>query len=564
MKKILFIQDFYQESDVKNKKVFSSKLSRSFIDTIKDFDVELYFATVYPILDTGETMPTAEQTREYKPKLIQKVFDINPDIIVPMGAYTMKILTGNIAFMSEVGSPTHYDSLNKEPINFTLLPIPHPEKVTVYPSLLDKINRALGALVREIKSTTVSNNVTDSVIRNVDYQPLETIEDIENAFSLMNKEADIIAFDTETTGLDAFANDSKLICLSLSYKERQGYVIPLEHPESPFKGQELNKVVQLIKKFLANDISKVAHNGKFDIQWLKVIYDIDVNHFDYDTQYMHYLAVSEEKGTQGLKYNATLYTDMGNYEQELTDYIKTLPPDIRYNYGNVPWKILRKYAMADTDVCLRLFHKFKPLIDANEDWKWLLENCYMPVAKALNEIEITGMHFDKELASYYGKTYAEELARIESQLNNHPAVIEIENEKRALFAERERIKKIPKKERTAEEQEKFTKYKKYENYTFSWTSTDNLRCLLFDKLGLPVVARTDKGEPSTDEDSLQKLATKHEVPKLLLERRKIGTLKQGFVDKLPTMVAKGDLIHPRFSVHMTQTGRTTCENPRIA
>ena len=59
---------------------------------------------------------------------------------------------------------------------------------------------------------------------------------------------------------------------------------------------------------------------------------------------------------------------------------------------------------------------------------------------------------------------------------------------------------------------------------------------LFEKLGLPVVRKTPKGQPSTAEDVLQELATDYQLPGLILEYRSVSKLKSTYTDKLPQQI----------------------------
>lgn len=74
---------------------------------------------------------------------------------------------------------------------------------------------------------------------------------------------------------------------------------------------------------------------------------------------------------------------------------------------------------------------------------------------------------------------------------------------------------------------------------FNLASTKQLQEILFTKLALPIIAKTPKGAPSTNEDVLETLAQQgHIVPKLLMEHRGLAKLKSTYTDKLPSMVNK--------------------------
>ncbi|MFA4983803.1 MAG: DNA polymerase I [Candidatus Omnitrophota bacterium] len=98
---------------------------------------------------------------------------------------------------------------------------------------------------------------------------------------------------------------------------------------------------------------------------------------------------------------------------------------------------------------------------------------------------------------------------------------------------------------------------------FNINSPKQLRTIIFEKLGLPVVKRTKTG-PSTDEEVLKALASSHELPALLLEYRQLTKLKNTYVDTLPALVdPKTGRIHTSFNQTGTETGRLSSSNPNL-
>ncbi|MCX5708011.1 MAG: DNA polymerase I, partial [Candidatus Omnitrophica bacterium] len=98
---------------------------------------------------------------------------------------------------------------------------------------------------------------------------------------------------------------------------------------------------------------------------------------------------------------------------------------------------------------------------------------------------------------------------------------------------------------------------------FNINSPKQLREVLFEKLKLRVIKRTKSG-PSTDEEVLNKLAEEHELPKKLLEYRKLTKLKSTYIDALPEMVdEKTGRIHTSFNQTGTETGRLSSSNPNL-
>jgi DNA polymerase I len=100
-------------------------------------------------------------------------------------------------------------------------------------------------------------------------------------------------------------------------------------------------------------------------------------------------------------------------------------------------------------------------------------------------------------------------------------------------------------------------------HPFAIASPLQVRAVLFDELGLPVVKRTKTG-PSTDAEVLEELATMHPLPALLLEHRKYAKLKSTYVDSLPALVEPTTgRIHTSFNQTVTATGRLSSSDPNL-
>lgn len=557
--KIMMVQDCPDEIDDKKAKALCGKTCDKMRKAMEYREIDtskVYWTSLVKCLPSdGEV--TGKDVKACQSVLETEIEIVDPDIIVPLGKHSMRFCGIKGTALTKVrGNAQEVELCGKTRI---ILPMMHPRASLSKPIYKDYILKDLDTL-----KTLYDNGMTE--VTDVTYRYLETLEDCVVELDRLNREAKELAFDIETTGKSAFMSWSKIVCISLSDKEHTGCVLPLYHRQTPLWGWEIGTVVKMLRTLLENpNIKKTAHNGKFDMEWLKYWLDIEVANFDFDTQLGHYLAVSEELGTQGLKTQAWEFTDMGGYDNELDKYRDSMSdgdgPDSRYNYDRIPWDILKVYAAADADCCLRLRHIFEPMIEENPQWAIIMHDIFMPASYAIMDIEGNGMKMDTDLADHYRETYQAEIDRITERLESYPEVLQLERTKRALFQEREKIKLIPKKDRTPEEQKKFEKYKGYENYKFNWGSSAQLAELLYDVLGLKTSVVTKKGAPSTNEDAMNELAEQHEIPMLLLELRKVTTLNNMFIKKLPTLLDDQNIIHPSFNISGTVTGRMSSENP---
>lgn len=557
--KIMIIQDSPNELDDKKGKTMVGKSCDNLRKSMdkREIDVsEIYWTSLLkcPLPPSGKA--NSKQLTACTKVLEAEIQMVNPDIIVPMGNLSLRYCLGQGALTKVRGNAQEVELVGRKRI---ILPTMHPRMALTKPLYKDYILNDLDTL-----KGLLDNGIPK--VKNVDYKSPETLDEVLAELDRLNKEAKELSFDLETTGKSPYLSWSKIVCISLSDKERTGSSICLYHRETPFNDKELKTIVKALKKLLENPkIPKVAQNGKFDIEWLDVQLDIKVANFNFDTQIAHYICISEELGTQGLKSQAWEFTDMGGYDNALDEYKSTLSDGegelSRNNYDRIPWSILSPYACCDVDCALRLKHIYEPLIQENPKWEVLMREILMPASYTMKEIEKNGMKFDLELSEKYKQTYGDEINRITSRLESYPEVVELEREKRELWKKREQLKLIPKKDRTPEEQEQFTKYGKYKDYKFNWGSVQQLSELLYDKLELKTSITTDTGNLSTSEEALNEISNQHEIPKLLLELRKVTTLNNMFIQKLPTMCDDSGIIHPSFNICGTVTGRTSSENP---
>ena len=97
---------------------------------------------------------------------------------------------------------------------------------------------------------------------------------------------------------------------------------------------------------------------------------------------------------------------------------------------------------------------------------------------------------------------------------------------------------------------------------FNVNSTPQLRTILFEKLGLIPVKKTKTG-PSTDADSLQKMADEHPIVEDLLRYREVEKLRSTYADALPPLIGADGRIHATFKQTDTTTGRISSEAPNL-
>jgi len=151
----------------------------------------------------------------------------------------------------------------------------------------------------------------------------------------------------------------------------------------------------------------------------------------------------------------------------------------------------------------------------------LFSGVEMPLVTVLAEMEVRGVRVDTATLRELSQAYATRLAALEkeiTQLAGHPFLI---------------------------------------------SSPRQVRQVLFEELGLPVLKRTKTG-PSTDAEVLEELAGHHLLPRKLLEHRQFAKLKSTYVDSLPQLVDPSTgRIHASFNQTVTATGRLSSSHPNL-
>ncbi len=326
--------------------------------------------------------------------------------------------------------------------------------------------------------------------------------------NLMSQKA--VCFDTETTSLNEM--EAELIGMSFSYRKGLAYYVPISENR-----EEALQTLEIFKPFFEKkDVLKIAHNLKFDYKILKQ-YQVEVEGAIFDTMIAHYLLNPD--GRHGMDYLSEMYLDYKPVS------IETLIGKKGKNQGNLRSVSLQEqtnYAAEDADVTWQLYEIFAPQLKKEnvEDVFYKIE---MPLVKVLARMELAGISLDT-------KWLAQES-------------IDLENDLRELE----------------------TKIFELSGETFNMNSPKQLGEILFEKMKLdPKAKKTKTGQYATSEDILQKLESKHDIIKYILEYRTYQKLKSTYVDALPSQIDKDDhRVHTNFSQTTAATGRLASVNPNL-
>ncbi|MDO1529348.1 DNA polymerase I [Fulvimonas sp. R45] len=332
----------------------------------------------------------------------------------------------------------------------------------------------------------------------------------------MLRSAPLIAFDTETTGLDPMRAD--IVGLSLAVEPGRACYVPLAH-DYPGAPAQLGRdaVLAALKPLLEDpDCPKLGQHAKYDMNILSH-YGIAVRGLRHDTMLESYVwnatATRHDMDSLARKY---LGYDTVKYEEVAGKGAKQIP------FSQVDLDTACRYAAEDADVTLRLHHALWPQLEGVPSLRKVYEAIEIPLVPVLAGMEQRGVLID-----------VGELRRQSQQLG-----------KRMLELQQQAWKEAGRE--------------------FNLDSPKQLQAILFDELGLPAKLKTPTGQPSTNEEALEAIADDHALPRLILDYRGLAKLRSTYTDKLADNVnPRTGRVHTSYHQGAVATGRISSTDPNL-
>ena len=347
------------------------------------------------------------------------------------------------------------------------------------------------------------------------YQTLFTKKDLEDWAKKLNA-CKVFAIDTETDSLDTVT--ANLVGISLSTQEESGCYIPINHEyDGCPKQMDLKTVIKVLGTAIEKNKQKaVGQNLKFDIPIL-ARHGINLDDFHADTMLMSYV-LNSTATRHGMDKLAEFYLNYTTVKyKEITGTASK-----QINFSAVQIDIASNYAAEDADITLRLFNKLNGLLKDKPTQLKLLKEIEYPLVHVLSNIEMNGAKVDKNKLA----DHSEELSK------------KIEDLSKQAF--------------------------KIAGEEFNLDSPKQLLVVLYEKLKLPILKKTPKGQPSTNEETLQRLAEEYEIPKVILQYRTLAKLKSTYTDSLIRIENPSTKrIHTSFQQAVTSTGRLSSTEPNL-
>ena len=349
---------------------------------------------------------------------------------------------------------------------------------------------------------------------------------IKKSYKVIDKEVDfdkllqklvkkkIFSFDTETTSLDPIS--AKLVGFSFSTSEGEGYYVPFSHAENNNINVKEDKIFAMLNElFRKKELRVIGQNIKYDINVLskyKITFKCKIE----DTMLLSYI------------YNSSGKHDLDSLAKKYLDYEKIKYDDVvgsgskQKIFSEIDISEAKIYACEDADITLRLYNYFIGKLSKLKEQFALYNNVELPLLNVISQIEQNGVMIDHKSLQKQSIDLGERIASIEEDVY------------------------------------------KLADQEFNIGSPKQLQDIFYNQLKLPIIKKTPKGQPSTNEDVMQELSLLHDLPKLILQYRNLSKLKNTYTDKLGTQINdKTHRLHTSYNQTVTITGRLSSSNPNL-
>ena len=325
----------------------------------------------------------------------------------------------------------------------------------------------------------------------------------------------LVAFDTETTGLDPLT--AQLVGMSFCAESGRAAYLPLAHNYAGAPPQlGVERALVLLRPWLEGaDKPKLGQNLKYD-QHVLANHGVALRGVVHDTLLESYVLESHLRHDLGTLAERHLHLDTISYDDVTGKGAQ------RIGFEQVSVERATEYSAEDADVTLRLHQCLYPKVRAEAGLEYVYRRIELPAREVLFRMERTGVLIDAALLEAQSRELGQKMIELE-----HKAYREA-------------------------------------GQPFNLNSPKQIGEIFFERLQLPVLKKTPSGAPSTDEEVLERLAADYPLPKTLLEYRALTKLKSTYTDKLPRMVnpATGR-VHTNYAQATAVTGRLASTDPNL-
>lgn len=370
--------------------------------------------------------------------------------------------------------------------------------------------------LEELTSTTPETATPAATDKTAVYDTVLTQKALDAWLKQLQK-APLFAFDTETTSLDYM--QAEIVGVSFAVEAGKAAYVPLAHRYMGAPAQlNRDKVLEQLKPLLESaQHAKLGHHIKYDAHVL-LNHGIRLAGVKFDSMLESYVldstASRHDMDSLAGKY---LGVQTVHFEDVAGKGAK------QKTFDEIELERAAPYAAEDADITLQLHQTLWPRLEKIPALKQVYETIELPLVPVLLAMEHHGVLLDKKQLAKQSRELAKQLQILEQQAHE------------------------------------------LAGGPFNLGSPKQLQEILFEKLGLPVVRKTPKGQPSTAEDVLEELAAQsHDLPRVILEHRGLAKLKSTYTDKLPELIQPDTgRVHTSYHQAVAITGRLSSSDPNL-
>ncbi len=330
------------------------------------------------------------------------------------------------------------------------------------------------------------------------------------------KAAELIAVDTETTGLDPMS--ARLVGISFTDRTGAAAYVPVGHDYPGVQNQlPLSRALDLLRPVLeAEQPAKLGHNIKYDLS-IFAMHGIALAGIRHDSMLESYVLDST-----GSRHDMDSLAEQRLHRKTIHYEDVTGKGARQISFSQVAIDLATAYAAEDAEVTLALHQNMWPVLQSTAGLRGVYEQLEMPLVPVLSRMERCGVKVDAQMLRQQGHELAQRMGELEQQAY-------------AVAGQH-----------------------------FNIGSPKQIREILFVKMNLPVTEKTGTGQPSTAESVLQDLADEYELPRLILDHRALSKLKSTYTDRLPQQINEGTgRVHTSYHQAVAATGRLSSSDPNL-
>jgi DNA polymerase I len=327
------------------------------------------------------------------------------------------------------------------------------------------------------------------------------------------KSASLTCVDTETTGLDPMR--SQLVGISLSIEAGQACYIPLKHVTNEDQ-LDREETLETLRPWLEDSQApKLGQNLKFDWHIL-ANHGIMLRGIVHDTLLQSYVYESHRSHDMDSLAQRHLGVKTITFEEVCGKGASQI------GFDQVDIATATQYAAEDADITLRLHQHLWPMIEADQQLRYVYQAIEIPTMLVLARMERNGILIDSAKLAQQGQVIGMRLLDLEKEIHT------------------------------------------LAGQPFNIQSPKQIGEILFQVKNLPIIKKTPGGAPSTDEEVLQKLSENYPLPARILDYRSLAKLQSTYVEKLPRMAdSKTGRVHTNYAQAVAATGRLASNEPNL-